>query len=146
MLPGMYIARPFNFNVSPLFIEEDRLGINRDVTLSSSAVHFLMKNNFDMGAVFTDGVSYLSREEAVTARKIYAEKEDRAANMADISIAPSDQEALKFLRKARETVASWTGAKKVCLKASAQFPTAFTTLFCRSLSCLLFFMFNRLLS
>jgi hypothetical protein len=101
---GIYVARPYNFNVSPLFTDDERLGINRDFTLSSSAIQFLQRNHFDVGAIFRSGVPYLSRTEDETARKVYTQKEDRSANIADLVISPSDNEALNFYRKARETV------------------------------------------
>jgi poly(A)-specific ribonuclease len=109
----MYVARPYNFNVTPLFVQGDKLDTNRDITLSSSAIQFLQKNSFDLGKVFTRGVPYLSREEEVYARQRYAKRQDDSARIPDIVISESDHAALDFYHKARQTLSEWTNAKKV---------------------------------
>lgn len=110
----MYVARPYNLNVTPLFVQGDKLDINRDVTLSSSAIHFLQKNSFDLGKVFTKGVPYLSRDEEVYARQRYAKRQEDSVRIPDIVISESDHAALEFYRKARQTLSEWANAKKVC--------------------------------
>jgi poly(A)-specific ribonuclease len=111
----MYVARPYNFNVSPLLIHEDKLDVRRDITLQSSAIQFLIKNSFDIGAVFTKGVPYLSREEEIFARLSYSKKQEFSSNIPDIVIAPDDEEAVAFYTKARKTIFDFTNQKKVCL-------------------------------
>jgi poly(A)-specific ribonuclease len=112
--PDMYVARPYNFNVTPLFVQGDRLDINRDITFSSSAIQFLQKNSFDVGAVFTRGVPYLSREEEESARQKFAKRQENSASIPDIVISESDESALEFFRNARTTISKWANAKKVC--------------------------------
>jgi poly(A)-specific ribonuclease len=114
----MYVARPYNFNLSPLFLQGDKLEIYRDITLSSSAVHFLMKNSFDMGAVFTKGVPYLSREEEASALQNYIRRQESQSTIPDIIIPPSDVEAHKFYDKAKKTISDWFGKEQVCLAVS----------------------------
>lgn len=109
----MYVARPFNFNLSPLFLYGELLKINRDVTLSTNAIMFLMKNSFDMGTVFTSGVTYLSRHEELAARKFFMGNLNHSSSVPDIIIPPGDREALNFYRNARQTVTSWVKQKKV---------------------------------
>jgi hypothetical protein len=107
----MYIARPYNFFITPLLEERDRLDIYRDITLSSSALHFLQNNKFDIGAVFERGVFYASRHEEAEARKyVVVEKE-----YSDIYVKADDPEALDFYRKARITIRKWAGETKVCI-------------------------------
>jgi poly(A)-specific ribonuclease len=112
----MYVARPYNFNVSPLLIHGDKLEIKRDITFQSSAIHFLINHSFDIGAVFTKGVSYLSREEESTARINYSKKQEMSTNIPDIVISPDDDEAVAFYTKARKTIFDFANQKKVCLR------------------------------
>lgn len=109
----MYVARPYNFNVSPLLIHDERLDIKRDITFQSSAVHFLIKHSFDIGAVFTKGVPYLSREEESVAGINYLKKQEMATNIPDIVISPDDNEAVEFYSKARKTIFDFANQKKV---------------------------------
>jgi poly(A)-specific ribonuclease len=109
-----YVARPYNFSVSPLFIEGDRLKINRDITFSTKNVQFLMDNSFNMGAIFTKGVPYLSREEEATTRQIFIKSQDRSTQIPDLFISPSDGEALGFYHMVRKTVSAFAKQKEVC--------------------------------
>lgn len=106
----MYLARPYNFNLSPLFLEKDRLGIERKFSFSSGALHFLMgeKVLFDIAAPFTSGVPYLSREEEAYARKKY-----NSQKFNDVTINPGDMDALNFYRNARQTIREWANEPKV---------------------------------
>lgn len=111
----MYVARPYNFNVSPLFIHGDKLEIKRDITLQSSAIQFLIKNSFDIGAVFAKGVPYLSKEEESMARINYSKKEEMSTKIPDIVISPDDHEAVAFYAKAKQTIFDFVNQEKVCL-------------------------------
>ncbi|KAL3424991.1 caf1 family ribonuclease [Phlyctema vagabunda] len=107
---GMYIARPYNFHLSPLFLHGDRLNIDRKFGFSSSACDFLLKNHFDFGQVFNSGVPYLSREEEKYAREQYQiinglNKRD------DIVISLSEPQTLDFYRNARKTITAWLDDK-----------------------------------
>ena len=115
ILLDMYVARPYNFNVSPLLIHGEKLEIKRDITFQSSAVHFLIKNSFDIGAVFTKGVPYISREEEAMARTNYSKKQEMSINIPDIVISPDDTEAVAFYTKARKTIFDFANQKKVHL-------------------------------
>lgn len=106
----MYIARPYNFNLSPLFIEKDRLGIERTFSFSSGAIQFLLgeRVNFDIAAPFYTGVPYLSRDEEEEARH-------RFHNVVfnDVVISPTDSEALAFFRNSRQTIKKWVEEPEV---------------------------------
>jgi poly(A)-specific ribonuclease len=109
-----YVARPYNFNVSPLFIDGDRLKINRDITFSTKNVQFLMDHSFNMGAIFTKGVPYLSREEEATARQTFMKSQDKSIQIPDLIIPQNDIEALNFYHMARETISAFSKQEKVC--------------------------------
>src|SRR5277367_6254625 len=108
----MYVARPYNFNVTPLFIHGDRLEIKRDTTFSSSAMTFLAKNSFDIGAVFSKGVPYLSREEEASARLSYVKRQESFAAIPDVPISGMNAEEQLCYEKARKTVLSLVNQKK----------------------------------
>ncbi|KAI9731260.1 MAG: hypothetical protein M1818_007885 [Claussenomyces sp. TS43310] len=106
----VYVAKPYNFNVSPLFLHKDKLAINRDITLSSSAIQFLIDNSFSIGSVFHSGVPYLSHDEQNIAHQRYAER--LIKRIPDVVIPPGDTEALNFYRKSRATITSLVNQKK----------------------------------
>ncbi|KFX94431.1 hypothetical protein O988_06301 [Pseudogymnoascus sp. VKM F-3808] len=108
---GVYTARPYNFNINPLLEDGDRLDIYRDITLSSSSMHFLRKNCFDIGAVFTKGISYISRNEQAQARQAFHERQNRNSTIPDVEIDPGDQVTLSFYRDARRQLLEWTDSK-----------------------------------
>lgn len=102
------MARPYNFYISPLLEDGDRLDIYRDITLSSSAMHFLRRNNFDVGAVFTKGISYVSRDEQFQAKQTFRERLNRNSSIPDLDIHPGDQTTLNFYRNVRRQLQEWT--------------------------------------
>ncbi|KAL5351369.1 hypothetical protein ACLOAV_003226 [Pseudogymnoascus australis] len=89
----------------------DKLDIYRDITLSSSSMHFLRKNCFDIGAVFTKGISYISRKEQTQARQAFLDRQNRNSTIPDLEISPGDQATLTFYRNARKQLLEWTDPK-----------------------------------
>jgi CAF1 family ribonuclease len=73
-----------------------------------------MDHSFDMGAIFTKGVPYLSREEEATARETFMRSQDKSTQVPDLIIPQSDIEALNFYNTARETIFAFSKQKKVC--------------------------------
>ncbi|KFY06733.1 hypothetical protein V492_07795 [Pseudogymnoascus sp. VKM F-4246] len=118
---GVYTARPYNFNINPLLEDGDKLDIYRDITLSSSSMHFLRKNFFDVGAVFTKGISYISRKEQIQARQAFQERQNRNSTIPDIEISPSDHATLNFYRKARQQLLDWTDPKNKAVREAMGF-------------------------
>ncbi|PQE32278.1 CAF1 family ribonuclease protein [Rutstroemia sp. NJR-2017a WRK4] len=107
-----YLARPYNINLSPLFLYDKVFDLERNFTFSSSATHFLQSNGFDIGAVFSRGVPYLSEEEEIQTRLQYESRSERNATIPDIVFNPDDFEALNFYRGARNTITDWIEAKE----------------------------------
>ncbi|KAI9845244.1 MAG: hypothetical protein M1837_004999 [Sclerophora amabilis] len=101
---GVYIARPYNFNLSPLIRE--RLGIERDVTFQGGAVEFLLEHRFRLEVPFTEGVPYLSRQEEVLARKNAQKRQDRST-IADIDLREDDIQGREFVQSVRTAVKTW---------------------------------------
>jgi len=65
-----------------------------------------------MGAPFTKGVAYLSREEEAAAIGIEAAKRDRYA-IEDIRLRDDEVEAHRFVQKVREEIEKWKSRKTV---------------------------------
>lgn len=85
-------------------------GMNSHLTNSLPAVNFLLSHKFRMEAPFVDGVSYLSREEEITARRIALQKREKHA-IIDIQLRADDEESLKFLQRVRDEVDAWIKQK-----------------------------------
>ena len=111
-----YLARPYNFNLSPLFfrdnIMKDRFP-ERKIVFSSSACDFLQNAGFNIGKVFTDGIYYLSHTEEVDTRENFKRRNDQQIKRPDVVIQPTDTVALEFYRKARKTISTWVNDPKV---------------------------------
>lgn len=103
----MYLARPFNFNVSPLSADGIDLRLDRNFSFSSSACDFLKANHFDFGRVFTDGVPYLSRAEEAERCKEFTQRMEKRIRNPDIMVTPEDVPTLEFYHQARRTIAEW---------------------------------------
>ncbi|KAI1007377.1 hypothetical protein K3495_g842 [Podosphaera aphanis] len=102
-----YLARPYNFNLSPLSSGGIDIGLQRTICFSSSACDFLLKNKFDFGKVFEQGVPYLSREEEAELRRENSERVARLSSIPDIEMKSDDTNALEFYQDAQKTIAEW---------------------------------------
>ncbi|KAF1344607.1 ribonuclease H-like domain-containing protein [Delphinella strobiligena] len=102
---GVYMCRPFNFNLSPI-VEEKRLDVDRTFSFHSGAVEFLLGVGFQIELPFISGVPYLSRSEAELAEQKAITRNDRSA-IADIMIKPEDIQSIAFLKRVRAEIADW---------------------------------------
>ncbi|THV54710.1 hypothetical protein BGAL_0021g00120 [Botrytis galanthina] len=107
-----YLAKPYNINLSPLLLYDRVFDLDRKFSFSSSATSFLQSNGFDIGAVFTMGVPYLSEQEEVEARERYDQRIERNAAIPSIVFDPSDVGTLEFYRRARSIITEWIEAKE----------------------------------
>lgn len=110
-----YLARPFNFNLTPLSADGIDLRLDRQFTFSTSACDFLSKNGFDFGKVFKEGIPYLSRDEEDERREEYVQRAVKNAAIPDLVIPLEDATTINFIRNARKTIAAWAKDNKVCL-------------------------------
>ncbi|KAF2798585.1 CAF1-domain-containing protein [Melanomma pulvis-pyrius CBS 109.77] len=101
-IANKYVLRPYNVNLSPLL--DERLDIERDVTFQTGAAAFLMNNGFQMELPWTKGVPYLSREEAVWAKRRAYDRADKKNAVADLQLKIEDVDSLDFVRRAREEI------------------------------------------
>ncbi|RKF83476.1 Poly-specific ribonuclease PARN [Golovinomyces cichoracearum] len=102
-----YIARPYNFDLSPLSYRGNDIGLQRTFSFSSSACDFLQKNSFDIGKVFRTGVPYLSREEESRLRKEDDQRAENKSKIPDLIIKNDDTNALKFCQDVRSSITDW---------------------------------------
>jgi poly(A)-specific ribonuclease len=104
-----YILRPYNFDLCPIINE--RLDVERIFSVQSGAAEFLLRNGFDMNKPFSDGVPYLTKDEAQVAREKHAKRQDKTA-LADIVIKPTEIESIAFLQRVREEIDAWKASRK----------------------------------
>jgi poly(A)-specific ribonuclease len=104
-LANKYVLRPYNINLSPLL--DERLDFEREISLQSGAITFLLGCGFDMAKPFTHGVQYLSREEAAQAKQAAWDRLDNKNPPADMQLKEGDVESLDFMRRVREAIAKW---------------------------------------
>jgi poly(A)-specific ribonuclease len=108
-----YLARPFNFNLSPLSADGVELKLERTFQFSSSACDFLAKNSFDFGKVFREGIPYLSRKEEDVMREEFNSRINKQASIPDVIIPTNEPTTLDFYDTSRQTISEWTKDPKV---------------------------------
>ncbi|KAH0561953.1 hypothetical protein GP486_003338 [Trichoglossum hirsutum] len=103
---GVYVARPYNFNLSPLI--EYKIDFDRDFTFQSGAITFLLDHGFRFDNSVAIGVPYLSRQEEADVRLRARNRSERSKNIADLKIREDDTASLEFVQRAREQIRAWT--------------------------------------
>ncbi|KAL8777011.1 MAG: hypothetical protein Q9213_008040 [Squamulea squamosa] len=101
---GVYVFRPYNFNLNPF--PDEKMNIQRDVTLQGRAMQFLYRHNFRMEGPFHSGVHYLSRTEESEERQIETQLQTRDEGP-KVQPAADDIVSLEFLRRLRQEVIAW---------------------------------------
>jgi poly(A)-specific ribonuclease len=101
-----YVLRPYNINISPLL--DERLDFEREISMQSGALTFLLGCGFDLAKPFTHGVQYLSREEAAFAKQATWDRLDKKNPPEDMQLKEGDVESLDFMRRVREAITKWT--------------------------------------
>lgn len=101
--------------------EAGKTGIERDVTLSSSSMHFLQAQGFDLKASFTDGVTYISRQEVSKAVADFGSRQETFNNptrqlLDDID--PYDHETIAFVRDTTNQIKVWIAASTAGITTS----------------------------
>ncbi|CAN9340122.1 unnamed protein product [Alternaria alternata] len=104
-IANKYVLRPYNINISPLF--DERMDFEREIRFQSGACTFLLGCGFDLGAPFTKGVQYLSREEAERARQMAWDRLENKNPIPDLQLKEGDVESLDFMRRVREAIKKW---------------------------------------
>jgi poly(A)-specific ribonuclease len=104
-LDNKYVLKPYNISLSPLLNE--KLDIEREIHIQSGAASFLLSHGFDLGAAFSRGVQYLSRQDAHDTQQRVAERLNRKSQVEDMQLKPGDVESLDFVRRARDAIVAW---------------------------------------
>lgn len=115
-LANKYVLRPYNITLSALL--DERLDIEREITIQSGAAAFLLSNNFDLGAPFAKGVQYLSREEAERAKQLAYDRFEKKNVVEDLQLKDEDGESLDFVRRVREAITQWKGTNSGMLEVT----------------------------
>jgi poly(A)-specific ribonuclease len=104
-IANKYVLRPYNINISPLL--DERVDLEREISLQSGAITFLLGCGFDMAKPFTNGVQYLSRQEAEQIKQATADRLDNKNPPADMQLKDTDVDSLDFMRRVREAITKW---------------------------------------
>jgi poly(A)-specific ribonuclease len=104
-IANKYVLRPYNINISPLL--DEKLDFEREISLQSGAITFLLGCGFDMAKPFTQGVQYLSRTEAADAKQATWDRLDNKNPPADMQLKEGDVDSLDFMRRVREAITTW---------------------------------------
>ncbi|RAL14819.1 mitochondrial 54S ribosomal mL46 domain-containing protein [Aspergillus homomorphus CBS 101889] len=105
-ITGIYTLRPYNLYLSP--IVDSKLDVERDWSFQSSAIAFLLANRFSMESLFTNGVTYLARDEEQAAITRAIERRDRPPRTATtLGVDETEHESLAFLQEVRVLVDAW---------------------------------------
>jgi hypothetical protein len=94
LIEGHYIAKPFNFFVSPVL--DPMFGIDRTFLCQSSALEMLCREGMDFNHLLRHGVIYLSRDEE---KEIRENETDRVDGVREEIVI--DEGGEKFLAQAR---------------------------------------------
>lgn len=119
-LSGYYLARPYNFYLSPLSIkkrvdQKTEFSLDRLISFSSETCEFLREHNLDLGKVFSDGVHYLSVEEERNLTQAWEDKSNERETISDIIIKSNDAPALEFYRDAKKRIKDWIEDESVSI-------------------------------
>ena len=110
---GIYIARPYNMNLSPLLTE--KLGIDREFAFKSSNVEWLINNTgFSIEGPFMNGLPYLSREEEKAALEEQKRTLDPRSSIPDIHLTEDEVDDIKFVQDIRKKVRCWLKLEVGC--------------------------------
>lgn len=113
-LTNKYVLRPYNVNISPII--DERLDIEREVTFQTGAVQFLLKNGFQFDLPFSQGVQYLSRDEAKLAKQMAYDRFDKKNVVEDLQLKETDVDSLDFVRRVREAILKWRASGNLSLR------------------------------
>jgi poly(A)-specific ribonuclease len=117
-IENRYILKPYNVNLSPLL--EDRLGIDREFSFQTGSISFLLACGFRMDAPFTEGVQYLSREEAELVKQREFDRIDDKNEYQDLQLKRTDIESLGFLDRVRRAIEGWKKSKSPFLEITTR--------------------------
>ncbi|RMZ89603.1 hypothetical protein DV736_g3164, partial [Chaetothyriales sp. CBS 134916] len=92
-----YVARPYNFNVSPLPTLRER-HFGREWSCHSGSVSFLARNGFKFDEPINSGVPYLSRSEEQLARRNMISEEESHGKIGDMDLKAEDDVLVQHIR------------------------------------------------
>ncbi|KAI1608372.1 poly(A)-specific ribonuclease [Exophiala viscosa] len=95
---GRYVARPYNFNLSPLPATKEQV-FRRVWSYNSGAISFLMRNGFNVERPLTQGVHYLSRQEEDEVRKKLIEDDRARSKIPDMTLKDDDSVLVEHIKQ-----------------------------------------------
>lgn len=94
-----YFLEPHNIYLNPCILH--KMDIDREVSMLSSAMQFLLSHNFNIEKPFSEGVAYLSRQEQKDAIQIESNRLD-GSGYADIMLDHSETGFAEFVDETRQ--------------------------------------------
>lgn len=99
-----------------LFLANSPPSLPDHFNLLGIAMEFLIGNKFDVGAIFRQGVRYLSRAEEIEARDQAARRLGPRGQKGDVEL--NDEGTIKFLQAVRHEIDKWIARGEVSLPFS----------------------------
>ena len=103
-----YIARPYNFNLSPLPAFKESI-FKRTWSFNSGAVSFLIRNGFDISLPLTSGVHYLSRQEEDEVRRKMVQDDEARLKIPDMVLKDDDTLLVDYIKS---SISDWQALPK----------------------------------
>ncbi|KIW19402.1 hypothetical protein PV08_03697 [Exophiala spinifera] len=117
---GRYVARPYNFHLSPLPAISENV-FRRVWSYNSGAISFLLRHGFNMERPFSQGVHYLSRQEECEVREKLISDEKAKANMPNMVLKEEDSVLVDHIR---QSINQWQSLPKETRESYLNIPTA----------------------
>ncbi|KAH8429420.1 CAF1 family ribonuclease [Aspergillus melleus] len=105
-----YTLRPYNLYLNPNI--DQKLDVERDISFQSSAMEFLLQNQFSLNSLYNDGVRYLSREEEDIAMAKASARFNRTKSHAVMEVKETEHDSIEFVQAVRKLVKDWLALGK----------------------------------
>lgn len=105
---GRYVARPYNFYLSPLPATKEQV-FQRVWSYNSGAISFLVRNGFSIDRPILQGVHYLSRQEEDQVRKKLLEEELSRSKIPDMVLKEEDSCLVEHIK---QSIKEWQSLPK----------------------------------
>ncbi|KIW40838.1 uncharacterized protein PV06_08009 [Exophiala oligosperma] len=117
---GRYVARPYNFHLSPLPATSENV-FRRVWSYNSGAISFLLRHGFNIERPFSQGVHYLSRQEEHEVRDKLIADEKSKANMPNMVLKDEDSVLVDHIR---QSISQWQSLPKKTQENYLNIPAA----------------------
>ncbi|KAL4883469.1 ribonuclease H-like domain-containing protein [Aspergillus karnatakaensis] len=100
-----YSLKPYNLFLNPII--DRRLEVERNWSMQSSAIEFLLEHKFNMDSLYRTGVQYISRSEEAQAVAKAVQRQTQTNPATSLDVKDTDLESLGFLNSVRRLLDDW---------------------------------------